>query len=172
MRLLTRSQSCASPRARSHCTDASVPGTIPGVSPAGGCAEGPWINYSMNCAPRCAEHYGPSETELICNGAPASVCLLSDRCPAPHTRLSSDPSPPLPLLLPLLQARGWWHQASRPTTRPRPPRRSASSWRGRSESAPSAQRCASSPCSIAAQFPMRQASRTASAARLPHTGKM
>ena len=43
-------------------------GTIPHVSPFGGCVEGAVINRSGTCTPRCGAHYGASETALFCNG--------------------------------------------------------------------------------------------------------
>ena len=67
-------------------------GTIANVHPQGGCAEGPWINYSSTCSPRCGDHYGPSETELTCNGIRLSASGITTFVPEP-------PPPPVSLVI-------------------------------------------------------------------------
>ena len=69
-----------------------VDGTIPGVSLDGGCAEGAWINFSRTCSPRCTTHYGPSETELTCDGSRLVSSGIATYTPPP-------PPPPVVVTL-------------------------------------------------------------------------
>lgn len=62
-------------------------GTIANVHSDGGCREGPFINFSSTCAPRCGDHYGPSETELTCDGVRLSSTGITTFTPEP-------PAPP------------------------------------------------------------------------------
>ena len=70
-------------------------GTIANVHIDGGCAEGPWINFSSTCAPRCGDHYGPSETELTCDGirlSPTGITTFVPEPPAPPCEVTFEPA--------------------------------------------------------------------------------
>lgn len=67
-------------------------GTIANVHNDGGCKEGPFINFSSTCAPRCRDHYGPSETELTCNGVRLTATGITTFTPEP-------PAPPFSVTL-------------------------------------------------------------------------
>ena len=43
-------------------------GTIENVDIKGGCVEGDFIGFGGICTPQCGDHYGPSDTELTCDG--------------------------------------------------------------------------------------------------------
>lgn len=70
-------------------------GAIPNVHPSGGCVEGTTINHSQTCTPRCAAHYGPSETQLTCDGVrlnPSGLSTFTPPAPPPpHTTTFSPP---------------------------------------------------------------------------------